>query len=112
MTGSLFDGAEGARLRDAAIAQVDEHAPIAFKVAALDAVHRLAVERPELAADDVWEELHKVNVADTREPRALGSIMRQAAAQGWVERTDRVRPSMLPRQHRRHLAIWRSKIHG
>jgi hypothetical protein len=106
-----LDEVAGARLRDEAIERVGEAAPVPFMATALDVIHRLAVERPELATDEIWEELHRIEAAEVPEPRALGAVMRQAVAKGWVVRTDRVRPSKLPQQHRRPLAVWRSKVH-
>jgi hypothetical protein len=42
------------------------------------------------------------------EPRALGALMREAARNGLIEATDRVRPSERPQCHMNPKRVWRS----
>ena len=60
------------------------------------------------AFDDVWDALSFY----PREPRALGSVLREAGRRGWIARTDRVRPSERVVNHGRPVRIWRSRLRG
>lgn len=108
---TLFDAEAGARLREDGIQRAAEAAPPTFMATALDVVKRLAEDQPDLATDEIWEALHQMDADLAPEPRALGGVMRQAKAAGWIIRTSRTRPSQLPQQHRRPLAIWRSLLY-
>jgi hypothetical protein len=100
---TLFDAAAA---RDTAIARVDEHADHDWKTQALAAVRRTAEQLPEFIVDEVWA---TGRLESTREDRALGPIMRAAAREGWMVRTDRTRPSV--RSHLSPKPVWRSLIH-
>lgn len=94
-----------ASARDAALAQVDAGADPRWKALALDAVRRTCEQRAEFISDDVWE---VGNLPSTREDRALGPVLRQAARQGMCVKTDRVRPSV--RSHLSGKPVWRSLL--
>lgn len=99
------DGREAVAAADAAIQQAEEHADGAWLVAAQAVVRHLAETRREFTTDDVWRSL-----ASTREPRALGAVMRWAAAAGLVENTHQTVPSTRPECHARPVAVWRSLL--
>jgi hypothetical protein len=92
--------------RDEALQRVDDHADPDWKDVALEAVYATARARPEFISDDVWlvGELPR-----TREDRALGPVFLRAVRNGWIVKTDRVRPSV--RSHLSGKPIWVSRIH-
>jgi hypothetical protein len=102
------EGAESAR--DEAIAQVEANADREWKTAALGAVRWLAANRVEFTSDDVWRLLPDQSAATTHEPRALGAVMRKAARDGLVRKTDRVVNSTRVECHARPVAVWQSLV--
>jgi len=96
--------------RDEAIAQVEANADREWKTAALNAVRWLAANRVEFTSDDVWRLLPHQSAATTHEPRALGAVMRKAARDGLVRKTDRVVNSTRVECHARPVAVWQSLI--
>jgi hypothetical protein len=96
---------------DQAIAEA-EHAIAAVELCsdrewseqALEAVHTVALKQQTFISDDVWD----TGLPSTREDRALGPIFRRAAALGWIQRTDRTRPSR--RSHGSGKPLWESLL--
>lgn len=74
------------------------------------AVSLLALARLEITTDDVWQAMDDAGVV-THEPRAMGPVMKRAAAHGLVRKTDRVRNSVRPECHCRPVAVWESLIY-
>ena len=103
----VMNPAASARARDEGIAQVESGASPEWKVAALAAVHQVALAKAELIPDDVWE----TGLPMPTEGRALGPVMLKAARNGWIERTDRVIHTAQVKSHRRGVTVWRSLIH-
>lgn len=97
--------AEAQAARDAALEQVEEHADPEWKTQALDAVFRTALQLSEFISDDVWS---VGRLESTREDRALGPVFLVAARKGWIEKTDRVRPSK--RSHLSGKTVWKSLL--
>lgn len=85
------------------------HANTDWKAAATAIVRHLAETSTEFTADQVWAELDSLGFT-TREHRAMGAVMRQAACEGWIVKTDRVVPTTRPCANRRPVAIWRSQL--
>jgi hypothetical protein len=83
------------------------HANTNWKAAANAVVRHLSKTKPEFTADHVWAELDSLGFT-THENRAMGSVMRQAAADELITKTDRVVPTTRPSANRRPVAIWRS----
>lgn len=107
-----YDWTKAARARDEAIERVDEHADQDWKVEARQAVLHAAAHRAEFTTDYVWWLLDQREVLPPHEPRALGAIMRKAAREGLIQRSDRVVESVRPANHRRPIAVWRSLLYG
>lgn len=107
-----YDWTKAARARDEAIERVDEHADQDWKVEARQAVLHAAAHRAEFTTDYVWWLLDQREVLPPHEPRALGAIMRKAAREGLIQRSDRVVESVRPANHRRPIAVWRSLIYA
>ena len=78
-----------------------------WKAAATAVVQHLAATCSEFTSDAVWAELDALGFT-TREHRAMGAVMRQAAIDGFIVKTDRVQPTTRPCANRRPVAIWRS----
>ena len=77
-----------------------------FKLAAEQAIRHLARTKAQFTSDDVWSLLD--GVADTKEHRALGAVMRAVAKEGLISKTDRVVPTTRACANRRPVAVWRS----
>ena len=85
------------------------HANTNWKAAAIAVVRHLATTKSEFTADEVWAELDSLGFT-TREHRAMGAVMRQAAVDELIVKTDRVVPTTRPSANRRPVAIWRSLL--
>lgn len=96
--------------RDDAIARAERHAVDAWKTATFGVIRQLAESCASFTTDDVWLALQKLPDVATHEPRALGSMMRQAAKSGWIEPTDRYVNSQRPECHARPVKVWRSRL--
>lgn len=102
------EAAEGRRLRDEAIAQVDEHANPDWKDDAYAAVVQLTETMSEFTTDDVWYSLKDSQRGATHERRAMGAIMRKAARAGLIEPTERYLTSTRAICHSAPKRVWRS----
>ena len=80
-----------------------------WKAAAAATVRDLARVKATFTADDVWAQLDALGFA-TREHRAMGAVMRAAAMDGWIVKTDRVVPTTRPCANRRPVAVWQSLL--
>lgn len=87
--------------RDAALARTAGAAPGTWIADARNIIGLLASSGREFSSDEVWSMLRH-----PPEPRALGAVMRQAAADGLIRGTGRTRPSTRPDCHARPVAIW------
>jgi hypothetical protein len=106
--GDLLDLAAAHAAADKAVTRVGQHADPAWADSVLHHIWTIATSSPEMTTDDVW-----VLVADdtrTHEPRALGSLMRRAASEGWIYATDSYVPSQRAACHARPVRVWRSRI--
>jgi hypothetical protein len=99
--------AEARKARDEAIAAVDEHADDEWKDRALEAVRRTALVLDEFISDDIWT---TAGLDRPRESRAMGPVLRRAAALGYIEKTGKALPSA--QGHLRPVHVWRSLLRG
>lgn len=93
--------------RDRAIEKAERGAYPIWLEEALVAVKAVAYACPMLTSEDVADQLER----PAREPRALGSVMRCAADQGWIVPTDAWSPARNPVAHRRPMRVWRSNLY-
>lgn len=106
--GDLLNLAAAMSARDEAVQRVGANADPEWYDHALHAIWCLAISRQEITTDDVWDEIG--HALTTHEPRALGAVMQKAARLGYVEATDRYRPSARAACHARPVRIWASLI--
>lgn len=92
--------------------RVYQAAPEDWKAWAYLAIRYIAKRRAEMTTDPVWYMLEAWDVPGPPEPRALGPVMRGAAALGWIEATNRTHKSVRPGCHRRDLRVYRSCLFG
>lgn len=92
-------------LTSEAIDRAEAAADPAWKILGLLAIRQLCDKRDEFCSDDVWSLLPQ-----TRENRALGSLLRAAQEKGWCRPTSEYRASSLPQQHRRPIRVWKSLV--
>ena len=104
----LFNGASGWKRAVAGMTLSYENAPEEWIAAALLAVYNTALEMPELTTDNVWARFP--GDVETANGSALGMVMRQAKANGWIASTGRTQLSRRASTHCRPLRIWRSLI--
>lgn len=91
-----------------AISRTSRAADPEWKKAALRAVEHCATRFDEFTTDQVEYVLASQEV-QTREPRALGAVMQEAARRGLVrKRLGVFRKSTLRRNHGRMKQVWRS----
>lgn len=107
MVNQLALDLEGEARKDDGMARAWDHANTDWKAAALAVVQHLARTHTNFTTDAVWAELDALGFA-TREHRAMGAVMRQAAQHNWIVKTDRVVPTMRPMANRRPVAVWQS----
>ena len=62
----------------------------------------------EFTSDDVWAYLKNNGTATTAEPRALGSLIREAKADGLIVATGKYRQSNRPECHQNPKMIWQT----
>lgn len=96
--------------RDEAIDRVEANADRIWTEGALEAVRGLALCRDEFTTDDVWDRLEVAGYDLPRERRAMGAVMRQAARDRLVVKSDRVVNSRRVECHARPVAVWRSVV--
>ena len=111
MQASFLDAAEGAKLRDHAIAQVEENASLDWMSAAARAIKLLAQGREKFTTDAVWALLDAWGTLPPHEERAMGAAMRSAGRDGMIVATPEHRLSSRPACHRRPIRVWQSLIY-
>jgi hypothetical protein len=106
-----FDPTEGERRKREAIDRVETNADERWKAAAAEVVRKVALGREEFTTDRIWGVLEReFSTLETPEPRAMGAVMRRAAKDGLIEKTDRHLPTARPEAHRRPIPVWRSLV--
>ena len=90
---------------DDLIALVYAHASRSWQEQAALVVVHLCQNRRTFTADDVLEKLEGIPCHDLR---ALGAVMRDAAASGYCRTTGQYVKSRLPQRHKRPVAVWES----
>ncbi len=109
MTQLPFDPQAAAKAKTEAMAQVEAHARVEWKDAALEAVRAAALASPSFIVDEVWP--HLDDDVQTHELRAMGPVMRRAATLGYIAPTDRYRLSSRISAHKNPRRVWRSLIY-
>lgn len=90
-----------------AIERVERNADEQWKRYTLGVIQGLAMMGGEFTTDDVWQQLEGAPV-QTHEPRAMGAVIKQAAAAGFIKATDGWATSQRPECHGRPIKVWRS----
>lgn len=92
--------------REDAVAKVSSKLTEEQTIDGIIAVGEAACERPEITTDDV-----DFDLPAGVDPRAWVALMRGAAREGFIEKTDRTRNSRSVKCHARPKTIWRSLIY-
>lgn len=100
----------GADLKKQAMQAVLDAANEEWRKAAFAAVHQAAFQMDEFTTDEVVALMPKS--VRTKDTRAFGPILKQAAKDRWVYPTGRYRNSTSAVCHSRPKAIWASRIVG
>ena len=105
---SLFDVPQAIALAEQAIEQVGLNADQVWALEALKVVQMLSIQRHDFTTDDVWKWMNQLHpTMTTHEPRAMGAVMRKAAASRLCVPTERYSKSLRPECHRRPIRIWK-----
>ena len=104
-----FNPKKAAKLRDEAIAKGEANAKESWKKAASAAIAQVAMLYDTFTTDEVWMRLGKSSDS-THDPRAMGSIMRNAQKQGIIAPTTLWRNSARVSCHKRPSRVWKSLI--
>jgi hypothetical protein len=91
-----------------AIARAKQAADPGWYRAAVSAVLMCSELGVPFTSDDVWVRIPEE--FRTKEPRALGSVMRLLSEQGVIEATGQWRESSRPQAHARPMRVWRTRI--
>lgn len=105
--GDLLDLVAAIDARDEAVTRVGRNADPAWADEVMHLIWVTATSSPDMTTDDIWALLRDTT---THEPRALGALMKRAAAEGWIAATDTYRPSQRVACHARPVRVWRSLI--
>jgi hypothetical protein len=97
-------------LADEAVAQVERHADPVVVSQWVSLVWDLARKNEEFSTNLVVMAACSIRLPTLVEPRALGTVMRQARGLGIIRPTDRFEPDITPGAHARPKRIWRSLI--
>lgn len=101
---NLIDQLE--RQTDKAVALAGSHANPDWNREAEATVSILCKRGQDFTTDDVWQLMEQTGLT-TREPRALGAIIRKLAKDRLIYQTGGYRKSLRKECHRRPLAVWR-----
>lgn len=77
---------------------------------AFEAVYALAKSTRTFTSDDVWDALARLGVEHPTEPRALGSVMREASKMGMIVPTGEWRLCTRVSRHRGPVRVWQSCV--
>lgn len=88
-----------------ALKVVKENAETTWLSQAMSVIRELCETQEEFCADDIWDRL-----GATREPRALGAVLRMAAKRGWCKKTHVYLPSKRIECHGRPICLWQSRL--
>lgn len=94
----------GEELRDEGIDRAEAHANPRFKAEAFFLIATIPLGA-EFTTDYIWRLLPPD--CRTREPRAMGAIIRSAFKQGLIEQVPRTIKSIRPIAHRNPKQVWR-----
>lgn len=113
MEGSAMEGTQlgldaGRQAAVEAIARAKRASDPVWYEAAVSAVLMCAELGEPFTADDVWARIP--DECRTREPRALGAVMRLLMEQGVIESTGGWRESSRPQAHARPMRVWRARV--
>lgn len=67
----------------------------------------IATTTNTFTTDDIWQALENAALPIPHEPRAIGAVLRQAAADGLICPTDTYQPSARVACHSRPVRVWR-----
>ena len=82
-----------------------------WRAGAEDIGKQLAHTRSEFTTDPIWALLRGRGLT-TREPRAMGAVMKELQAEGIIAPTGRFVKSVSKVGHHRNIQVWRSLLYG
>jgi len=98
---TLFD--EGARLRDEAIARVENGS---FSQAVANWVEDCVIPGARFTTDDIWEYLEREHVPTPDEPRAMGAAIMAAQRRKLCTPTSEFIPTRRKQAHKSPQRVW------
>lgn len=98
---------EADKAKHEAIDRVEANASPQWLTACYSVITQVAFSRDIFTSDDIWDALDRAKVDAPAEPRALGSVMRQAMRDGLITTTDKYVPSTRAVCHGNPKRCWR-----
>lgn len=107
---TLLDIIAAEEAKRAAIARVEANMEPDWAAAVEAAILVVCRRMREFTTDDVWDEFGDADLP--HEKRAMGAAMLRAARNGWIEATDRTRPSARAVCHANPKRVWKVLDNG
>jgi hypothetical protein len=103
---NLLDIIAATEAKEKAIAQVATATNPEWFAECYRIVVATATNTKEFTTDDIWQALADAHLPTPHEPRAIGAVLRHAAANKLIRPTDRYRPSHRVACHARPIRVW------
>jgi len=103
---NLLDIIAATEAKEKAIAQVATATNPEWFAECYRIVVATATNTNEFTTDDIWQALADAKLPTPHEPRAIGAVLRHAAANKLIRPTDRYRPSQRVACHARPIRVW------
>jgi hypothetical protein len=103
---NLLDIIAATEAKNQAIATVATNADQTWLTACYNVIVQIATTTDTFTTDTIWQALENAALPTPHEPRAIGAVLRQAAANGLIRATDTYRPSARVACHARPIRVW------
>ncbi len=104
---NLLDIIAATEAKNQAIATVTNNADQTWLTSCYSVIVQIATTTDTFTTDDIWQALENAALPTPHEPRAIGAVLRQAAADGLICPTDTYQPSARVACHARPIRVWR-----
>lgn len=105
-TMNLLDIIAATEAKEQAIAQVATNTNPQWFANCYRIIVATATNTNNFTTDDIWQALHDAQLPTPHEPRAIGAVLRHAAANNIIRPTNEYRPSKRVACHSRPIRVW------
>ena len=103
---NLLDIIAATEAKEQAIAQVATSTDPKWFAECYRIVVATATNTNDFTTDDIWQALADAQLPTPHEPRAIGAVLRHAAANNVIRPTNQYRPSQRVACHARPIRVW------